>query len=44
MDAEDKESKGKGGVGKTLDRRKVQGNLFVIVVTVRFNIHVAIDT
>lgn len=43
MAAEDKESKGKGGVGKTLDRRGVQGNMFMTVVTVRFNIHVDID-
>jgi hypothetical protein len=42
MAVENKDSKGKGGVGKTLERRGVQGNIFVTIVTVRFNIHVNI--
>ncbi|AUG80891.1 hypothetical protein CFP65_6226 [Kitasatospora sp. MMS16-BH015] len=39
---EDKEAKGKGQVGDTLDTRKVQGNLFIGVVSMKFNIHVNI--
>ncbi|MGW4652561.1 hypothetical protein [Kitasatospora sp. NPDC004289] len=42
LEAEDKDAKGKGSVGKTLATRKVQGNVFVTVVTVRFNVHVDI--
>ncbi|MFI5533082.1 hypothetical protein ACIA8O_31540 [Kitasatospora sp. NPDC051853] len=42
LEPEDKEAKGKGSVGKTLATRKVQGNVFVTVVTVRFNVHVDI--
>ncbi|MFJ8043390.1 hypothetical protein ACIRBX_23125 [Kitasatospora sp. NPDC096147] len=42
LEPENKDEKGKGSVGATLARRKVQGNMFVSFVSVRFNIHVDI--
>ncbi|MFJ2766293.1 hypothetical protein [Streptomyces sp. NPDC087300] len=40
---EDKEQKGKGTTGDTLERRKKQGNFFVTVGNVRFNVHINIS-
>ncbi|MER5890043.1 hypothetical protein ABT160_39990 [Streptomyces sp. NPDC001941] len=43
MAIENKEEKGKGSVGGTLERRKNQGNFFIRVNNVRFNIHINIE-
>ncbi|QES40102.1 hypothetical protein DEJ49_03120 [Streptomyces venezuelae] len=43
LPVEDKEEKGKGTTGDTLERRKKQGNFFCTVVNVRFNIHINIS-
>ncbi|MFI5801679.1 hypothetical protein [Streptomyces sp. NPDC051561] len=40
---ENKEEKGKGTTGDTLERRTKQGNFFVTVVNVRFNVHINIS-
>lgn len=41
-DPEDKAALGKGSVGGTLAKRKVQGNLLVRIAGVRFNMHIDI--
>ncbi|MFJ6723131.1 hypothetical protein, partial [Streptomyces sp. NPDC091259] len=40
---QNKAALGKGNVGGTLAKRKVQGNLLVKVAGVRFNMHIDID-
>lgn len=42
LPVEDKEEKGKGTTGDTLERRKKQGSFFCTVVNIRFNIHINI--
>ncbi|WAL93871.1 hypothetical protein [Streptomyces sp. Je 1-369] len=43
LPVENKEEKGKGTTGDTLERRKKQGNFFCTVVNIRFNIHINIS-
>ncbi|MEU6992158.1 hypothetical protein ABZ953_16045 [Streptomyces sp. NPDC046465] len=42
LPVENKELKGKGTTGDTLERRTKQGNFFVTVVNIRFNLHINI--
>ncbi|MEU1146129.1 hypothetical protein ACFYO9_32510 [Streptomyces sp. NPDC005863] len=43
LPVENKEQKGKGSTGDTLERRTKQGNFFVTVVNIRFNVHINIS-